>query len=441
MSDADAIMWTIERDPVLRSTIVAVGVLSGRPDHDAVRRTFERAAQLLPKFGQVVRPSRFGIGRPEWVDAPAFDLDYHVRRFDAPEGADLRRVLDLVAPMAVQDFDRSRPLWEVTVVDGLAGGESVLVLKVHHTVTDGVGGIHLAELLFRETDLAGSAPPPSSPSPSRGTSRSPTDRVVGAVTQGFRVARDPVGTAREIARTVTSIARMTRPVTHPLSPAFRGRGLGRRFDVLDVPLRDLAAIARANGATVNDVFLAAAAGGLARYHDVLGAPTGALRITVPINLRDDDSLGGNRFTPARFVLPISDDPVERVQIADRLVKQWRDEPAVRLTDRLASVLRLLPAPLLTAVFQSMLRNVDVDLVDVPGIRHHVSLGGVRLERLYAFAPPTGTAVSITLLSHVDECCIGIDADTTAVADPVLLTDCLATAFDEMRSLRRGAVTS
>ena len=198
--------------------------------------------------------------------------------------------------------------------------------------------------------------------------------------------------------------------------------------------------ARATDGTVNDVFLAAVAGALDEYHRRQDAPVRAVRVTMPISIRrSGDRLGGNRFTPARFTLPIDDpDPRARIAIAGAIVRRWRSEPAVASTSLLAAGLDLLPRPVVTRLFGDMLRTIDVDVVDVPGLDRAAFIGGARIDLLWAFAPPTGAALSITLVSHGGTGCVAVACDRAAVADPPLLARCLDDALDEVLALGRTA---
>jgi hypothetical protein len=224
------------------------------------------------------------------------------------------------------------------------------------------------------------------------------------------------------------------PVPEPLSPLLLGRSLDRHLDAIELPIAALREAAKLSGGTINDVFLAGLGGGFHDFHARLGHETPALRVTMPISLRSEgDPPGGNRFTPARFVLPIDDpDPVARARIARAIARRWRSEPAVGLTDVLA--VDLLPASVATPLLGSMLKNVDIDAVDGPGLRRPAFVGGACIERMWAFAPPTGAAVSVTLLSHLDTACISVLSDVAAVPDPGLLLTCLESAFDEIVSL-------
>src|SRR5207253_8890391 len=131
MSDADALMWGIEKDPLLRSTITAIAVLDSSPDRDRFTDKIERASRLIPRLRQRVVASPLVAAPPRWVVDPDFDLRYHLRWVRAPEPASLRTLLDLAEPLAMQGFDRARPLWEFTVVEGLADGKAALIQKSH----------------------------------------------------------------------------------------------------------------------------------------------------------------------------------------------------------------------------------------------------------------------------------------------------------------------
>lgn len=452
MSDADALMWNIEKDPVLRTTIVAVALLDRAPEWKRMRDGAARALQVLPRLRQrvVVPPLRLGL--PQWVDDPSFDLDYHLRRVAAPPPATFGTVLEMARVAAMEGFDRARPLWQFTLVEGLEDGRAALIEKVHHTVTDGVGGMRLyQELLDFERDAA---PRTAGPDPVT----EPTDLLdrrairrralaqrrrqvagvarglpLGLARAGFAFVRDPAGALITLRRDVGSAARLLRPVSEGLSPVMRNRSLTWHFDAFDVPLEDLRRAAKAADASINDVYLAALTGGLARYHKRHGFDVHELRIDLPVNIREDtDQLGGNRFVPVRFVLPVdTTDTVERIHQMHRIVLAQRAEPSLHMVDALSAVLNALPTTVVTGVFGSMLKHVDFAASNVPGIPVRSYLAGAELLRHYAFAPPGGTAVNVALLSHVDQACIGINSDTGAVADPDVLLACIREGFDEV----------
>jgi hypothetical protein len=197
-----------------------------------------------------------------------------------------------------------------------------------------------------------------------------------------------------------------------------GRSLDRRVAVLRIPLDDFKRAAAAAGGTLNDAFVAGVVGGLRRYHERHDVDVPELRMIMPINLRGEGAgLGGNHFTPARLLVPMGiDDPAERIRAIGELCRTLRAEPAVALSESVAGVLNRLPRQAATLLFGSMLKGADFVTSNVPGSPFPLYLSGSRVEALYAFAPLSGTAANITLLSHCDTCCIGINADARAIPD-------------------------
>ena len=193
-----------------------------------------------------------------------------------------------------------------------------------------------------------------------------------------------------------SIGRLVAPVVEPLSTVIRGRGLSRRLEAFEVPLKSMLAAAHTTNASLNDAFLAGIAAGMRRYHELHDSPVPALRVTMPINIRrPDDQPGSNHFAPARFTLPISTtDARERMQQLGALARQWRTEPALSASDAIAEVLNRLPLFATVSLFGSMLKGIDLVATNVPGDKHKAYLAGAEVLRQYAFAPPSGAALSI-----------------------------------------------
>ena len=145
MSDAEGLMWRLEKDPYLSSTFANVTVLDKAPDMDRLRARLERATHVIPRLRQRVQPVPANLTAPMWVEDPNFDLHYHVRHVALPKPGTMRQLLDLAALVAGDAFDRTRPLWQFVVVDGLRGGKSALIQKLHHTIIDGEGGVRMKD--------------------------------------------------------------------------------------------------------------------------------------------------------------------------------------------------------------------------------------------------------------------------------------------------------
>jgi diacylglycerol O-acyltransferase len=451
MSDSDALMWTIEKDPLLRSTITAVSLLDGPVDADRFREKVERASRVIPRLCQRVVGNPYSLAPPRWEVDPNFDLAYHLRCVSAGGAGEERDVLELAQWVAMQGFDRARPLWEMYIVDGMAGGRSALIQKLHHAITDGVGSIQIALTLFdleRDPGDAGALPAALDAHVLGSVDRfvdaatfvgrqqaGRLQRSVGSVVDGLQsLLADPVQAARRLGDTVGSVGRLLAPATAQLSPLMAGRSLSVRFDTLVRPLDDLRAAAKAADGKLNDAFVAGVAGGLQRYHAALGSPVEALRMTMPISIRTEATQGvaGNQFVPARFPVPMAiEDPVERMVAIRSIVTAQRGEPALALTQPLAALLNRLPTSVTTGVFGGMLRGVDFVTSNVPGAPIPLYAAGAEIVQQFPFGPLSGSSANITLLSWLDQVCIGINVDPASVTDADAFSACLAEGFDEV----------
>jgi WS/DGAT/MGAT family acyltransferase len=450
MSDADALAWRIERDPMLRSTIIAVALLDRAPDRDRLRELIDRGTRVVPRMRHRVRGNPYSLVPPRWEVDPYFDLDFHLRWVGAHDG--MRSVLDIAQPLAMQSFDSARPQWEIVVVEGLAGGRAALVVKIHHAIPDGVGAVQMGLVMFElERDPAG--PPDAMPEQPPSHVLNPFERLVDGVQHEAQRERDSAGkllgalggaattaiaspneALRRAGALAGSVGRMLSPATAPLSPLMTGRSLSVHFETITVPLDAAKAAAKRANGTLNDAFVAATAEGFRRYHDRHGVAAGQLRMTMPISVReaDADGVGGNEWVPARFAIPLTiSDPAERMRTLHRLVAEQRAEPALALVEPMAGVLNRLPRDAATAVFGSMLKGVDLVTSNVPGAPIPLYTAGARIDAMYALGPLSGAAANLTLLSYLDEVHIGVNLDPAAVPDPDVLVDSLVDGWADV----------
>lgn len=457
MSDGDALMWGIEHDPILRSTIAGVWLLDQAPDRARLLDRAARALHHIPRLRQRVAANPFSIAPPRWEIDPDFDLGFHLRFMRAPGGGSLRDLLDFCQPIAMQSFDRDRPLWELYVIECLEGGKAGLVLKLHHAISDGVGMVQMMGRLMEtwrtpDPQRAQKALPPLPEPQYKGIGerfldalgherRRQVGRAMGvldALRTGVPEAiRHPLGTAQDLAEALASVGRLLKPVSEPLSPIMRGRSLRRHLDVLSAPLVQLRGAARAAGGTVNDAFVAAMVEGLERYHERHGARADALRMTMPINVREGEKghKAGNQFVPARFEVPLGlRDPVARMRRIGELVRQQRQEPALPLIDEISGLLNRFPAAVSAQLFGSMLKGVDFVTSNVPGPPMDVFASGGLIEQIYGFGPLSGAAANMTLFSYRGACGIGLNTDHVAVPDPHVLRACLEEGIAQVTSL-------
>ena len=445
----DAFIWYLERDPRLRWTISAVFVLDHAPAFPDVVDRFEQVARMDPRFRSRLAAAPLRLGPPRWVPDDSFDLHYHMRHVTAPAPGRLEDVLGLACATAMGGLDHSRPLWQATLVDGLDGSRAALWVKMNHALTDGIGGLQVAEHLFdlepepraARADL--DAPPHDhvgglslvgkAISHDAATARAVAGRLTRALPSTvLDLLRSPRGTVRSALRTAGSVARSVRPITDTKSPVMQSRSTSWRYAVLDVPSPALYEAGHAAGGSMNDAFMAGVTGGLRRYHERHHAVPDELRVGLPISLRKpDDPPGGNRVIIIRYEVPAAEpDPAERIRLLHRASTEARNEPAVPLSEAIFGSLN----PFTPWVVAPMALHVDFVASNVPGYRHAVYLTGAEVLRAYPFGPTGGTALNVTLMSYRDTCGVGITIDNAAIPDGDVLLYCLAAGFDEVLDL-------
>jgi WS/DGAT/MGAT family acyltransferase len=455
LSDSDALMLALEDDPTLRSTIVSTWLLDRTPDLARFERKLERALTVIPRLRERIVSDPIGIATPKWERDPNFDLRFHLRRTHLGGAGSVRDLLDHAQPIAMQAFDMDRPLWELHLVEGLEGGRCAAMMKLHHAISDGVGLVKMTECLI-ERGPEDENLPPLADDDAAFTPPSDWDRLgealgrrietarknlgaVGAalVGQAGGVLRDPIGRIREVGDTLASIARVLAPASEPMSPIMRNRSTRVHFDYLSVPLAELKRAANAEGGSVNDAFVAAVGGGLARYHEAHGHPVDALRMLMPVNVRAGERANrvGNQFSPARFEVPVGiPDPAERIRAVRSASREQRDEPALPLIAPIAAALGRLPKPAVVALFGAMQRTTDFTTSNVPGPRRPTWMSGARVEAVMPFGPLAGAALNVTVFSYDGNLHVGINADPAAIPDPELLFECLTKGFDEVLTI-------
>jgi WS/DGAT/MGAT family acyltransferase len=456
MSENDAVMWHMERDPLLRSTITTVWVLDCQPDQSRFDEMLSRATAAIPRLRQRVVADSRGIAPPKWETDPLFEPDYHIRHGRVGGDGTLRDLLDAAEPIAMQAFDKDRPLWELHQLDGLEGGKVGVVMKLHHAVGDGMGLVQMTTALIeteRHPDELPPVPEPLEEPDHRSTETEHRRSAIrhqaevgmkrgmgGAAAMGrgaWNMARDPIGTSRSFAETTSSIARAMRPVSEPMSPIMGDRSMAVGFHEMLIDVDRLKAAGKATEGTINDVYVAAMLGGLARYHRHHGAPVDELRMTMPIDIRtsENKALAGNVFAPARFTVPLGiDDPVERIATVHELIQRERSEPAYPRVGQIATGLFALGPPVFTRLTSSMLKAIDFVTSNVPGPPFPVYSAGALIERFIPLGPLSGAGANLTLYSYNGVADIGINVDRAAVPDGDVFTSCLRDALDEVAAL-------
>ena len=452
MRESDAFAWAMEKDPLLRSTVVTVLLLNDSPDWERLPERLERVTRLAPGFRHRVVSPPLRLATPRWVVDPDFDLSWHVRRFEAASPKTLATVLEFARKTGMAGLDRDRPLWEFTFIEGLEGGRTALVMKLHHSLTDGVGGMDVARLLFDvEPDPGDLGPMPDAPvGESPGTFDLARDalgydwsqlfdfskrHLTSAVSDVAHVLRHPRQTVTETVATGEAIAHFVEPISQTLSPIMTERHVTWHYDVLEFPLAEMLSAAHDAGVKHNDAFIAGVTGGLRHYHERHDAQAEELRLTMPVSIRKaNDPLGGNRITLMRFKVPVGvAGPRERMAEIHSRCESVKADRSLPFTNSIAGALNLLPH----AYIGGMLKHVDFLASNVPGIRVPLYLTGASVDSFYAFGPTIGAALNVTLMSYRDKCFVGVNIDTGAVPDPAVLMDCLRNGFDEVLAVGGG----
>jgi diacylglycerol O-acyltransferase len=452
LTSHEALMWTVERDPILRSSFLNLTLLDRAPDYDRFRARMASAIRGLPRLRQRVELAQLPLTPPEWVDDRDFDLGYHLRRVALPAPGSDRQLLDLGAQWLQDPFDPQRPLWQMTVVEGLSGGRAALLAKLHHAVTDGVGGVRLSSSFI---DLSRDAPDPEPVSDDgadepalfesetvrlMGEMRRQLGRVPHAVSGmwsgAVEIASHPQSLGREAADVVESarsVVRQALVTDGARSPLWAGRrSTARHFEILSIDLDEAKRTAGALDGTVNDVFVTGVAGGAAAYHRARGAEADELRISMPVSTRHDRSVGGNSFTPARVLVPAGIvDPLERFRAVHERLATVKAERALGLADALTGVLTGLPGPLLTRLVRQQVQTVDLAASNVRGAPVEIFIAGARVLSNHPMGPTGGTAFNASVLSYCSQLDMGINSDTAAIDDPALLRHCIADSLAEV----------
>ena len=484
LSPLDYLLHRGESHPATRSAFLNLEILDRPADWGRLREALDRASRVVIRMRQKVVVPALPTTPPRWVVDPDFDLDYHLRRVALPAPGTLRQLLDLAEVTLQSPLDTSRALWEAVYVEGLEGGKAALLTKLSHAITDGLGGIALFEQVYDTERDPEPRPMPPVPVP-RDVSGSDLVRdslrhlpettlatgrrlLGGAAGTVARLVTRPGPTVTEALGFADSARRMLSPPPAEPSPLLRRRSLVTRTLVLELPLAELRAAAKAvvvsagpagyggagsppvrrespegivppasRTASVNDAYLAALCGGLGRYHEALGVPVDALPLTLPVSLRGaDDPASGNRIAGVTIAAPIGEsDPAERMKQVREQVIARRGEPALDVIGRLARVLSLLPDEALYDVVDRI-TPPDIQASNVPGYAQDTFLAGARVERQYGLGPLPRVAMMAILISRAGTCTVAFRYDTASFTAADLLEKCLQAGFDEIAELGR-----
>jgi WS/DGAT/MGAT family acyltransferase len=430
----------------------------GAPSIEEIRSQTAERLELLPRFLERLSSPRVGaLSLPAWEPDPDFDVAAHMRHATLPAPGDESELLDWLGDFYSHRLDRARPLWETTLLDGLAEGRWALATKVHHCLVDGVSGASVATVLLDaepEPDpgskgLAGVLATTGEEGEKQETGV--LAKLYGAVGSGADAALHP----RKLASALTRSRSMAEMVIREELIGARQTSLNgsigstRRLEAVHAPLDDLKAIKRELGGTVNDVVLAAVAGGLRRLFEQRGEINDieTIRAMVPVSIRraGEQLALGNRVSSLFVELPVAEpDPLRRYRETVVAAEELKRGDQATGTETLIEVAGVAP-PLIHSVVARLAftpRLFNLTITNVPGPPMTLYTLGAPLRRVLPLVPIfSGHAVGVAAVSYDGELSFGLNADRATVPDLDALRRGIADSLDELLRLTRSQGTA
>ncbi len=477
MSDAEALMWNVEKDPWLNPSGGSFSVLDRMPDVEHLRAQLAVAIVTVPRLMEHVVG---GLGRyspPTWRPDPEFDLDQHLRISALPAPGSMQQLLDTVTRIYQDPYDRTRPLWMMHVIGGLEGGRAAWLWKIHHSVADGTGAARLSELFIQPTRDAAEPPPvdlrAAVAAAVEADAADPRPSLVeSAVGTATHLARRQAGIARRVAgevamwgadprRAVDAVGGAARAVGQLRdqvtgggggasessaddgeaqlpggSPLWRNRSRHRHLEVMSFPLADALAASKGLGGSLNDWFVTGVVNGGVAYHEARGVPLRTLNTSFVVSTRSDKAIGGNSFTPTRFAAPAGPmEPATRFRlISEAMTEKKSQVSGGGALAGLAGIANLLPTSLVTSIARRQAAGMDFATSNLRSSKRPYFMSGAEVAESYAFGPLAGTAFNITAMSYAGRFGIGLFMDPTAIDDVVGLRDDIAAAYQQLIDL-------
>ncbi len=433
-----------------------VAFFEGGPFHDdngafrleEIRTRIESRLHLVPRLRQVPAPTPLGIAHPVLVDDADFDIAHHVKLLAVGAPADEDAVFDLASTLHMETLDRSRPLWELWFVDGMADGRVALIEKIHHSIVDGVSGVEVATVMLDLAREPHDEPAPRwAPEPGRSSVELAAEGVVDRVRRPFDLLTDVLGGLRHPVDTARTTLHDVGALRTLLGPPRRATRSSLNVDVghkrrLVAVRRDLAEVkehAHAHGATVNDLVLTTVSLGLRRLLEARGEladdPGFALRALVPVSLHTARGELGNVVAGLVVDLPVGlEVPVATIRSISADMRRHKESGTAAASVRLLRGADLLPPALADSIGKAVHHQPFVNLVvtNVPGTSFPLYAMGAQMLDAVPVVPLGGNlAVSIGVLSYNGRLDLGLYADPEAVPDLDVLVAGIETAFDEL----------
>jgi diacylglycerol O-acyltransferase / wax synthase len=427
------------------------------PPYTELLDTLRGRLHLVPRYRQKLSVPPAGTGRPLWIDDPSFSIEYHVRHTALPKPGSEDQLQRLAARIFSQQLDRSKPLWEVWMVEGLQDGGFALITKTHHALIDGIAGVDIAQVIFDlgpvPTEVA-HPDEPWQPAPEPTAAGLLASGALGLLRTGVRTAAAAVALASRPTEALRSARVAVEGLGEvawaglnaaPETPLNVEIGPHRRFLGVRSELADFKKVKDAFGATVNDVVLTVVAGALRRWLRSRGVRTEGLelRALVPVSIRTHDQRGttGNRIAAMRGPLPVYiEDPLARLYAVKTAMDGLKESKQAVGAEVLANVQNFAPPTILAQAsrlnFSTRLFNLLV--TNVPGPQFPLYVRGREMLDVFPVAfLPKRHALAIAIMSYNGRMNFGLLGDYDALPDIGVIGEGIEQALAELLALARG----
>jgi diacylglycerol O-acyltransferase / wax synthase len=453
MSTLDAGFFFVEHTNVPMH-LGALAVFEGpAPSYQQLTELYAAKLSRVPRYRQVVRTVPMQVLRPAWADDEHFEVGYHLRRAVVPQPGQAWQLRRLAEQIYAQPLDRSRPLWEAWLLEGIQAGRWAILNKIHHCVVDGIGGTDLmAEIFDLSPDAGPSAQPIAGELPEETASVGAMATSIGAaVTWPLRLLAGAPGQVRQqlpagddLAAFTQGLTRGARRLAAPSAACLNGpAGRHRRWAWATASLSRVKAIRSELGGTVNDVLLAAITRG---FRDLLierGELAAGLvvRSLVPVSVRSEDERGvtTNRLSAVLANLPVAEaDPIQRLRLVRDQMNEIKDTHQGAGAELLIKMLRFAPPTLLEvgsrAAFQLPQPLVQTVTTNVPGPQFPLYVLGRQMVEAHPYVPIGGNVrLAIAIFSYLGRISFGITADSSAAADLDILAHGIRRGLAELQT--------
>ncbi|MGH2758554.1 MAG: WS/DGAT/MGAT family O-acyltransferase [Actinomycetota bacterium] len=445
---ADAMFLHLEDDHT-HMHVASVTIFEGSVDYQEALDEVRRRLHLVPRFRQKLAFVPLGLERPVWVDDPHFNIEYHVRHTALPAPGTEEQLKRLAGRVMSQQLDRTKPLWEIWLVDKLAGDRFAMIAKTHHCLVDGVAGADITAVLMDITpqppDLKAEPwTPEPEPTPAQLVTEAVRERTTQPVEilRGVRAAtRAPRRVLKEATSFLEGIGALAWAGLNPAprSPINVPIGPHRRVEFVRASLDDFKTIKNALGGTVNDVVLAVVSGSLRRFLQHRGVDVRGLELKamVPMSIRTDAERGalGNRVTAMAAPLPVyEEDPVMRLGIVREAMKDVKSSKQAVGAEMITQLTGFAPPTILGQVgrLQAQQRFVNVLVTNVPGPQFPLYSRGHELVDLFPMAPlAANQALNFAVMSYNGQFGFGLVADYDAIPDLGVIAEGLEKSIGEL----------